>query len=376
MPSEQPLFLSAPDVGPAEREALLAAFDSGWIAPVGPELAAFESEMVNRLGGDLHAVALSSGTAALHLALMLHGVGPGDDVLVPSLTFAATAFAVTYVGARPCFVDSDRSSWTIDIDLVAADLEQRAARDELPAAVVPVDLYGQCADHETLGGLCARYDVPVIVDAAEALGAQRSGVAAGATGLTSVLSFNGNKIVTTSGGGMLVGADAAMIERARYLATQARQPALHYEHTDIGFNYRMSNLLAAVGRAQLGRLDAIIDRRRAIGRRYRDALRSIDGVGWMPVPADSGPNHWLTVLTLDSTRMTPAGLCDALITAGIEARPAWKPMHQQPVFADHPMVGRAVADEVFATGVCLPSGSSLTDADVDRVVDAVVSQLA
>ena len=371
------IYLSAPDVGSAERAALLAAFDSGWVAPVGPDLAAFETDMTGFLGGDLHAVALSSGTAALHLALMLHDIGPGDDVLVPSLTFAATAFAVCYTGARPCFVDSDATSWNLDVDLVAAELERRAKADNLPAAVLPVDLYGQCADYLALVPLCRQYDVPLIADSAEALGAFRAGHAAGSLGDCAALSFNGNKILTTSGGGMLLSVDPGLADRARYLATQARQPAVHYEHIEVGFNYRMSNLLAALGRAQLSRLPSIIERRAGFGLRYREVLGAIEGVSFQPVPPDSRPNHWLTVITVDVDRHgTPHEICAALAERNIEARPAWKPMHQQPVFADAPMLGGPIADSVFRSGVCLPSGSSMTDADLDRVLERVTEVLS
>ncbi len=371
------IYLSAPDVGPAEREALLAAFDSGWVAPAGPDLDAFEAEMVAFIGCDLHSVALSSGTAALHLALLLHNIGPGDDVLVPSLTFAATAFAVTYTGARPCFVDCDVASWNIDVELIASELDRRSRAGNLPAAVMPVDLYGQCADYVAIDALCKQYDVPVLVDAAEALGAARGGHEAGSFGACTALSFNGNKILTTSGGGMLVSADGDLIDRARYLATQARQPVVHYEHTDIGFNYRMSNLLAALGRAQLDRLPSIIERRAGFNHRYREALAAIDGVGFQPVPADSRPNHWLSVITIDpGSHGTPHEICAALAEQSIEARPAWKPMHRQPLFEGQPMLSGRVAERVYATGVCLPSGSGMSDADLERVVDAVVSVLS
>ncbi len=373
---EPMIFLSAPDVGPVERAAILAAFDSGWVAPVGPDLDAFEAEMAAFLGGGVHAVALSSGTAALHLALVLHGIGASDDVLVPSLTFAATAFAVRHAGARPCFVDSDTASWNLDVDLVAEELGRRAGVGELPAAVMPVDLYGQCADHVALTALCRQYDVALIVDAAEALGAARGGRPAGSTGDCAALSFNGNKILTTSGGGMFLSADEQLADRARYLAAQARQRALHYEHTEVGFNYRMSNLLAALGRAQLSRLPSIIERRAGFDLRYRETLGSIEGVSFQPVPTDSRPNHWLTVITLDVDRHgSPHTVCAALAERNIEARPAWKPMHQQPVFAGAPMLGGSVADAVYATGLCLPTGSGMTDTDLDRVLDALVDVL-
>ena len=362
------LFLSPPDVGPRERELLLDAFDSNWIAPLGPHVDAFEREFAEFVG-TADAAALSSGTAALHLALLLLGVGAGDDVLVPSLTFAATANAVTYVGARPVFLDSERETWNVDPALVAEELDTRARTGRAqPAAIIVVDLYGQCASWDPILDVCGRHSVPVIEDAAEALGATYRGRAAGSFGALNVFSFNGNKIITTSGGGMLAGDDPSLVARARHLSTQARDPAPHYEHSDIGFNYRMSNLLAALGRAQLEGLPAKVDRRRAINAQYRAAFAEAPGIGFLPNAPDGEPTNWLTVITLDD----PTPVREHLESLDIEARPAWKPMHLQPVFADCEMRGGAVAEEIFRRGLCLPSGSSMTDADVARVVAAVV----
>jgi dTDP-4-amino-4,6-dideoxygalactose transaminase len=361
------LFLSPPDVGPRERELLLDAFDSNWIAPLGPHVDAFEREFAAFV--ELRAAAaLSSGTAALHLALVLLGVGAGDDVLVPSLTFAATANAVTYVGARPVFLDSEWSTWNIDPALLEQELAARA-RDgrPQPAAVIVVDLYGQCASWDPILASCTAHGVPVIEDAAEALGATYGGRAAGSFGVLNVFSFNGNKIMTTSGGGMLAGDDVVLIDRARHLSTQAREPAPHYEHREIGFNYRMSNLLAAVGRAQLEGLPAKIARRRAINAEYRDAFSDLAGVDFLPNAPDGEPTNWLTVILLDD----PTSVREHLESLDIEARPAWKPMHLQPAFAGCEMRGGAVAEEIFRRGLCLPSGSAMTDADVRRVVDGV-----
>jgi dTDP-4-amino-4,6-dideoxygalactose transaminase len=366
------LFLSPPEVGDRERELLLDAYDSNWIAPLGPHVDAFEREFAEFVEMR-NAAALSSGTAALHLALILLGVRPGDDVLVPSLTFVATANAVTYVGARPVFVDSERASWNLDPALVEEELAARfhAGRDQ-PAALLGVDLYGQCADWDPILASCANYGVPVIEDAAEALGATYRGRPAGSFGALNVFSFNGNKIITTSGGGMLVGEDPALIERARYLSTQARDPAPHYEHREIGFNYRMSNLLAALGRGQLEGLPAKVARRRAINARYRAEFADAAGIGFMPNAPAGEPTNWLTVITVDD----PTAIREHLESLDIEARPAWKPMHLQPVFAGCEMRGGAVAEEIFRTGLCLPSGSSMTDTDVDRVVDAVLQVVA
>jgi dTDP-4-amino-4,6-dideoxygalactose transaminase len=360
-------------MGPRERELLVDAFDSNWIAPLGPHVDAFEREFAEFVGME-SATALSSGTAALHLALVLLGVGPDDDVLVPSLTFVASANAVTYVGARPVFVDSERESWNLDPVLVEEELATRAAEGRpQPAAVLTVDLYGQCADWDPILASCERYGVPIIEDAAEALGATYRGRPAGSFGALGVFSFNGNKIITTSGGGMLVSDSPGLIERARHLSTQARDPAPHYEHSEIGFNYRMSNLLAALGRGQLEGLPAKVARRRAVNARYRAAFADVAGIGFLPDAGFGEPTNWLTVITVDEETFgaSPTRIREHLESLDMEARPAWKPMHLQPVFADCEMRGGAVAEEIFRTGLCLPSGS-LTDADVDRVAAAVV----
>jgi dTDP-4-amino-4,6-dideoxygalactose transaminase len=369
------IHLSPPDVGNVERDLLLDAFDSGWIAPLGAHVDAFEEELA-RFVGARHAVALSSGTAALHLALLVAaGVGPGDEVLVPTLTFVATANAVRYLGATPVLVDSEWASWNVDPSLVAAALEERALGGRpLPSAVVAVDLYGQCADYGRLREVCSSFGVALVEDAAEALGATYGESSAGVLGDVGVFSFNGNKIVTTSGGGMLVTNDAAVAARVRHLATQAREPTLHYEHGEVGFNYRLSNLLAAVGRGQLRRLPAMIDRRRAIHRHYADALGNMPGVTFMPEAPYCRSTRWLTVALVDPDALGASrdDLIAALDAADIEARPAWKPMHQQPAFADCALVGEGgVADTIFERGICLPSGSSMTDADVDRVLEAL-----
>jgi dTDP-4-amino-4,6-dideoxygalactose transaminase len=362
------IYLSPPDVGEEERRLLLEAFDSNWIAPLGPHVDAFEREMAERLGV-AGALALTSGTAALHLSLVLLGVGPGDNVLVPSQTFVATANVVTYVGARPVLVDSHPDTWTIDPDLVAEDLAGRARRGELPAALITVDLYGQCADYDRLLGVCAEYAVPVIEDAAEALGASYGAQQAGSFGALGVFSFNGNKIITTSGGGMLVSHDAALIEQARYLSTQARQPVVHYEHTDIGFNYRLSNLLAAVGRGQLRGLDDRMARRAAINRAYRAALADLPGIRFMPEASYGVPNHWLTCILVDPDTfgVGHAEIREALEDEDIEARPTWKPLHLQPVYAGVPVLGGAVSAAIYEQGLCLPSGSRLEKDDLERI---------
>jgi len=371
------IYLSPPDVGAEERRLLLEAFDSNWISTVGAHVDAFEAELAalaQRAGG----AAVSSGTAALHLALRLLGVGPGDEVLVPTLTFIASAAAVTYVGASPVFIDVDPATWTIDVDMVETELSARARGGTLPAAVVSVDLFGQCADYEPLLDACARYDVPVVSDAAESLGATYQGRPAGSFGHIGVFSFNGNKIITTSGGGMLVADDPGLTARARKLASHAREPVVHYEHLEIGYNYRLSNLLAAVGRAQLRGLPERLARRRAINACYREALHDLPGVGFMPRASYGCPNHWLTVITIDprQTPVTPSDVQTLLEARDIEARPVWKPLHMQEAFRGCDARGGTVSSDIFASGLCLPSGSGLTSTDQERVIGAITDAWA
>ena len=366
------IFLSPPHVGPDERRLLLEAFDSNWIAPLGPHVEGFEREVAARCGV-AHAAALSSGTAGLHLALLILGVGPGDEVLTSTLTFAATANAITYVGAAPVFVDASPESWTLDPALVAEELEACARRGKLPRAVITVDLYGQCADHDPIRAACARHGVALIEDAAEGLGASYKGRPAGSLGDLAVLSFNGNKIITTGGGGMLLSDRKEWVERARFLSTQAREPAPHYEHETIGFNYRLSNLLAAVGRGQLAHLEEKVAARRRNFELYRQALAGRPGIDFMPEPEWGRSNRWLTCLTIDPAL---AGVDRErvrlrLAQDDIEARPVWKPMHLQPVFRACRARGGAVSARLFERGLCLPSGSSLSDAERARVLHAL-----
>ena len=366
------LYLSPPHLGELERKLLLDAFDSNWVAPLGPHVDAFEAELAARAQVP-HAAALSSGTAALHLALLVLGVEQGDEVLVSSFTFAASANAITYVGARPVLIDSEAASWNIDPDLVAEELERRAASGRLPAAVIAVDLYGQCADYERLASSCARYEVPLIEDAAEALGATYRGRPAGCFGTIGVFSFNGNKIVTTSGGGMLVSDDEALIGRARFLATQARDPAPHYQHSVLGYNYRLSNVLAAIGRGQLRVLSDRVAARRRNWEFYREALGALPGITFMPHAPYGRPNCWLTCVLVrpELFGATREDVRLALEAENIEARPVWKPLHLQPVFAGYRVRGGAVAEELFEYGLCLPSGSALTADDLGRITGIV-----
>jgi dTDP-4-amino-4,6-dideoxygalactose transaminase len=363
-------------VSEEERAALLASFDSGWIAPLGPHVDAFEQEFAQYLGVT-DAAALSSGTAALHLALHMLGVSSDDEVLVSSLTFVATANAIRYVGAKPVFIDSEALSWNINPELVGERLARGARVGKLPKAVVAVDVLGQCADYEPLRAACARYEVPLIEDAAEALGASYHDAKAGTLGDIGVFSFNGNKIVTTSGGGMLVARDPTLAKRAKHLAAQARAPALHYEHEELGFNYRLSGLLAGVGRAQLKRLDSFVARRRALFERYRQALQTLPGLQFMPEASFGRSTRWLSCLTLDpAAKARPGQVVEALGAANIEARPVWKPLHLQPFFRGAECVGREVSERLFEQGLCLPSGSGLTDAEQDRVIEIVQRTLA
>jgi pyridoxal phosphate-dependent aminotransferase EpsN len=358
------IYLSPPDTGLADQAAINRAFEGGWIAPLGPEVDAFEAELAS-VTDRAHGVALSSGTAALHLALLLLGVGPEDRVLVSSLTFSATTNAISYVGAHPVLIDSHPDSWNMDPDLLAEALESGDY-----GACIPVDIYGQCADYTRIEALLTEHGVPLVSDAAEALGATHGGSPAGSFGAMAALSFNGNKIITTSGGGALVTDNAEWASKARWLSTQARDPAPHYQHSTVGYNYRLSNLLAALGRSQLSDLKRRVDIRRAHNVFYREAFGDLPGVEFMPEAAGNRSTFWLTTLTIDPEL---AGLSREdvrvhLETLDIEARPVWKPMHLQPVFADCQVFGGSVSQRLFENGLCIPSGSSLSDDQRDRVV--------
>jgi dTDP-4-amino-4,6-dideoxygalactose transaminase len=365
------IYLSKPDVGPLEEAYVLAALRSGWVAPVGPEIDAFESEVAARTG-TAHAVAVSSGTAALHLALMAQGVGPGQVVIVPTLTFVATANAVMYTGAEPVFVDCDRSTGNVDVALLADLMARLRAQGSRIGAVIPVDMLGSCVDYDALTAVAAEHEVPVIEDAAEALGATYRGRPAGSFGVMGVLSFNGNKIITTSSGGMLLSDDGTLIEHCRYLATQARQPVVHYEHTDVGYNYRISNLLAALGRAQLHRLDSLIARRQQVRERYGKLFADCEGVRLL-ADDDTGSNCWLTTIVVDPQRAgwRASDLSAHLAARDIETRPIWKPMHLQPVFAGYRAALTGAADQLFDRALTLPSGSAMDEAQIDRVMDGI-----
>ncbi len=366
------IFLSPPRIGAAERRHVDEAFASNWVAPAGPHLAAFEAEIC-AASGIKAAVALSSGTAALHLAVRLLNVQPGDEVFCSTFTFVASANPVVYQGARPVFIDADTRSWNMDPDLLADALDLRAKKGRLPRAIIVADIYGQCAAWDEIRAVAAMHAVPVIEDAAEAVGATYRGDWAGRFGVFGLYSFNGNKILTTGGGGMLVSSDPVLIERAHKLATQARDPAAHYEHSELGYNYRLSNVLAGIGRGQLVTLAQRIERRREIFEYYRQALGDLPGVGFMPELPEGRCTRWLTCVTIDPAVAGVARdqVLKALAADDIEARPLWKPLHRQPLYHSAAVFGGAVSDRLFEQGVCLPSGSALTEEDLQRVVRAV-----
>ena len=364
------IYLSPPDIGSDEQALVAEAFASNWIAPLGPQVDAFEREFAHCVGAE-HAVALSSGTAALHLALRLLGIGPGDEVLCSTLTFVASANPIVYERGTPVFLDCERESWNLDPNILADALRARSGR--LPKALVLAHLYGQSANLDPIVNLCAEHGVALVEDAAEALGATYHGRPVGTRGFAGVFSFNGNKIITTSGGGMLVTGDGDLARRVRFLATQARDSAPHYEHSQLGFNYRLSNVLAAIGRGQLRHLAEKIDRRRANFDFYLKTLGDLPGVQFMPEATWGRANRWLTCMTIDpvvaGTDRESVRL--ALERENIEARPVWKPLHLQPLYSRSPRFGGAVAEDLFANGLCLPSGSNLSEGERARVASVV-----
>lgn len=417
------LFLSPPHMGGDERKLVEDAFFSNYIAPLGPMVDAFEREFAEYTGIP-HCLALASGTAATHLVLRDLGIGPGDKVLASSLTFIGSVTPVTFLGASLAFIDADESTWNMDPDLLAEELAECAGRGQLPKAVIPTDLYGQCCDLERISQICDRYEIPVVADAAEAMGTryriseaadQKSEVGdlkmedggqasarnslpsglhpkfesdisefqpvsvsafdrhAGYGAKAAVFSFNGNKIITTSGGGMLASHDERLIAHARKLSQQAREPAAHYEHKEIGYNYRMSNILAAIGRGQLRVLDQRVAAKRHIFEQYRQLLGALPGIEFMPEAGHSRSNRWLTVILVDPAKFGASNeqIRLALEAENIESRPVWKPMHMQPVFRGCRLVGGSVSERLFANGLCLPSGTAMTSADIERVAGII-----
>ncbi|SCW77894.1 dTDP-4-amino-4,6-dideoxygalactose transaminase [Paenibacillus tianmuensis] len=376
MSLNQRIYLSPPHMGQEEQQWVQQAFATNWIAPLGPNVDVFEKEIAGYVGAS-GALALSSGTAAIHLALRLLGVGAGDSVFCSSLTFVASVNPVMYQGAEPVFIDSEPESWNMSPQALERALSEAKRAGKLPKAVVVVNLYGQSADMDPLLDLCNQYGVPVIEDAAESLGATYKGRASGTLGRFGVYSFNGNKIITTSGGGMLVSDDLEALEKARYWATQARDPAPHYEHSEVGFNYRMSNVLAGIGIGQLHQLPERIEARRAIFANYAEAFGSMEGIEFMPEASFGQATRWLTALTVDpqAATTTSGDIIRSLAEANIESRPVWKPMHLQPLFQGcvyYPhQEGHSVSDRLFEQGICLPSGSSLTETEQAKVIEIV-----
>ena len=368
-----PVLLSTPHLGENENKFVQQAFETNWIAPLGPNVENFESEMSNYLGG-ISCAALSSGTSAIHLGLILLGVQDGDRVYCSSFTFAASANPILYERAVPVFIDSERDSWNMSPRALERALENDRAANSLPKAIIIVDLYGQSADMDPLIEIAERYGVPVLEDAAESLGASYKGRKSGTFGRISVLSFNGNKIITTSGGGMLCCHDPDIAERARFLATQARESADHYEHRVVGYNYRMSNVLAGIGRGQLGVLNERVASRRSVFDRYERALKECGGIEFMPEPEGYFSTRWLSAVTFGSgAGRSNREILSGLRSVGIEARPLWKPMHMQPVFAGAEFVAHdeknPICVDLYERGLCLPSGSNMSDEALDRVIE-------
>lgn len=375
------IYLSSPHMGGAEEKYVAEAFATNWIAPLGPHVDAFERDL-QRYTGMGHAAALSSGTAALHLALILAGVGRGDTVLCQSFTFSASANPIVYLGAKPVFIDSEPGSWNMSPEALAEALSAARRKGQLPKAIIPVHLYGMPARMDEIMALAGEYGIAVIEDAAEALGSRYGGKPCGSVGDMSILSFNGNKIITTSGGGALLADDAEVIEKARFLATQARDPAPHYQHSHIGYNYRLSNVLAGIGRGQMEVLDERVAQRRANYMRYRDFFAAWNARGYdicfQEEPEGSFSNRWLTCILVDPVTnhgLTREAIRLALDAQNIESRPLWKPMHLQPVFRDCAYYGSEVSERLFEIGLCLPSGSNLGDADFERIFHVLDREL-
>ena len=364
------ILLSVPHMGGGELAYVAGAFESNWLSTVGPDVDAFETEMEQRIG--VPAAALSSGTAALHLGLRLMGVQAGDEVFCPTLTFAATCNPVWHLGARPVLLDSERETWNLDPNVLEGALKTKDRAGKLPRAAIVVHQYGQCAEMDPILEVCGRYEVPVLEDAAQALGATYKGRAAGTMGAAGVFSFNGNKVITTAGGGMLVSSNREWVEKARYWSQQSRDAGRAYQHSEIGFNYRMSNVLAAIGRGQLQVLDLRIEQRRAIAFRYRDAFADLPGISLMPQSSDGLHTNWLSCFLIDAEfGCSRDELIARLDAANVEARPVWRPMHLQPFHADCERFGGAVAEDLFQRGICLPSSSSLSLEDQFHVINVI-----
>ncbi|MBQ7463948.1 MAG: DegT/DnrJ/EryC1/StrS family aminotransferase [Lachnospiraceae bacterium] len=366
------IFLSCPTMHDSEMKYIQEAFDTNWVAPLGKNVDGFEEDMQRYLGEGMYAAALSAGTAAIHLALIIEGVGRDDIVFGSDLTFAATVNPITYIGAKPVFIDSERDTWNMDPDA----LEKAFEKYPQVKAVISANLYGTPAKLADLKEICDRHGVPFIEDAAESLGSTYRGEQTGRFGDIGILSFNGNKIITTSGGGMLVSKDEEKVKKARFLSTQAREKARHYEHKEIGFNYRMSNVVAGIGRGQMQYLDEHVRLKGEIRKRYEEGLLDIDEIKLNPYLEDSKPNFWLTCMTIDrSSKVKPLDIMEALEKENIETRPIWKPMHLQPVYKDADFVKvcdiESVSGDIFDTGLCLPSDIKNTPEDMDRIIGLI-----
>jgi len=373
MQHEGKIYLSPPHMGGHERGFVQEAFDTNWVAPMGPNLDGFELDLTEYTGSK-HAVCLSSGTAAIHLALVMLGVGPGDEVVCQSMTFAASANPIVYLGATPIFVDSELTTWNMDPEALRQALSARLGAGKRVKAVIPVHLYGMPADMNKINAVCYEFGIPVIEDAAEALGSKLHGSYCGTLSEVGILSFNGNKIITTSGGGALLTHDEALAKRARYLATQAREAAVHYEHSEIGYNYRLSNVLAGIGRGQMLVLDDRVASRRGNYDYYKANLEDLEGIRFLSEPEGFFSNRWLTTLLIDSETnngITSEMLRSVLDLSNIESRPLWKPMHMQPVFQDAPYYGGNVSERLFHCGLCIPSGSNLNQGQLNFVVESI-----
>ncbi|ETZ24558.1 DegT/DnrJ/EryC1/StrS aminotransferase family protein [Pedobacter sp. V48] len=367
------IWLSSPHMGDNELKYVTEAFETNWIAPLGPHVDGFEDDLVTYTGSK-YAAALSSGTSAIHLALIMLDVKPGDEVICQSMTFSASANPIAYVGATPVFIDSEKETWNMCPDLLREAIIDRIAKGRKPKAIIPVHLYGMPAQMDKIMAIANEFEIPVIEDAAEALGSSINGKAMGTFGLMGILSFNGNKIITTSGGGALISDQDDYIKQARFLATQARDKAHHYEHSVIGYNYRMSNVSAGIGRGQMEVLQDRVDKRRSNFEFYKKELTAFEGISVLEEPEGYFSNRWLSTIHVNPAKtngINKKSLYNILLEDNIESRPLWKPMHMQPVFANSPFYGNGVSEELFRNGLCLPSGSNLTEEDLQRVIKGI-----
>lgn len=374
---KEKIWLSLAKMGGREQDFVKEAFDTNWVVPLGPNVDGFESDLADFLGQNRYVVALSSGTAAIHLGLIILGVKPEDEVICQSFTFAATANPIVYLGAKPVFVDSEKDTLNIDPELLREAIEDRFVKTgKYPKAIIPVHLYGMPAKMNEIMSIANQYNIPVLEDAAEAIGSEYFGQKCGTFGEIGILSFNGNKMITTSGGGALICRNNVVAEKVNYYATQARDKAPHYQHSEIGYNYRMSNICAGIGRGQMFILDSHISRRREINRYYRNALSHLDGITVQKEPSiEFNSNFWLTTLLIEKSicGFTNLELSQALTVENIESRHLWKPMHLQPVFSNSPYYGNGISDYYFENGICIPSGPTLTDEDLFRIVGCIIS---